>query len=137
MPEYIRVSTVLPATPEQIYTAWMNSRQHTAMTGGAAKVTPRVGGKHTAWDGYIWGQTFELEPYRRIVQSWRSTEFPSGSEDSRLVIQLWEIKGGTRLTLFHSNIPNGQGEKYRGGWRESYFDPMLQYFSRRAPRRRK
>ncbi len=137
MPEYIQVSTVLPASAEQIYKAWMNSRQHTAMTGGAAKVIPRVGGKHTAWEGYIWGQTLELEPYRRIVQSWTTAEFPTGSEPSRLVIQLREVKGGTRLTLFHSNIPDGEGEKYRGGWRESYFEPMQAYFSRRVPRRRK
>ena len=44
MPEYIRVSTVLPAGPEQIYKAWMSSRQHSAMTGGDVKITARMGG---------------------------------------------------------------------------------------------
>jgi hypothetical protein len=29
--------------------------------------SPRVGGKFTAWDGYIEGITLEMEPDKRIV----------------------------------------------------------------------
>lgn len=129
MPDSIKVSTVLPASARRIYEAWLNSEEHSAFTGGEATIESRLGGKHTAWDGYIEGKIVELEPYRRIVQTWRSTEFPPGSPDSRLEVLLEEIEGGARLTLLHTNIPDGQGKKYEEGWQESYFEPMKEYFS--------
>ncbi len=136
MPESIQVSTVLPATPQRIYKAWLSSREHAAMTGGATTIDPKVGGHYTAWDGYIQGVTLELEPNRRIVQSWRSAEFPAGAPDSRLEVLLAKAKGGTTITLNHNDIPDGQGEMYRSGWAESYFVPMQAYFAKRAPARR-
>ena len=136
MTESIQVSAVLPASPQRIYKAWLNGKEHTAFTGGGATVDPKVGGRHTAWDGYIEGTTLELEPFRRIVQSWRSTEFPADAVDSRLEVLLEKVEGGTRITLNHSNIPDGQGEQYKDGWVESYFDPMQAYFARKAPAKR-
>jgi activator of HSP90 ATPase len=99
------------------------------MTGGSADIDPRVGGAHSAWDGYITGITLELEPDHRIVQSWRTSEFPADSPDSRLEITLETVSDGTRLTLRHSEIPTGQGASYESGWVENYFQPMAAYFS--------
>ena len=99
------------------------------MTGGASQIDPVVGGKFSAWDGYITGTTLELEPYRRIVQSWRTVEFPADAPDSRLEILLEENAGETRLTLKHSHVPAGQGAAYESGWMSNYFDPMKDYFS--------
>lgn len=129
MLETIQLSTILPASPETIYRAWLDSQEHTAFTGGEAVIDPHVGGKFTAWDGYIQGTTLELEPYRRIVQSWRTAEFPDGSPDSRLEVLLEAVHGGTQLTLIHSGIPEGQGKDYGPGWEENYFEPMNRYFS--------
>ena len=136
MPDSIQVSTVLPASPARIYKAWLSSKAHTAMTGGEATVDPKVGGRHTAWNGYIEGVTLDLKPNRRIVQSWRSTEFPADVPDSRLEILLETVEGGTTITLNHSEIPAGQGVQYESGWVESYFDPMRVYFARKAPTKR-
>ncbi len=124
------ISTVLPATPEQVFRAWLSTEGHSAMTGSAAKVEPRVGGAFRAWDGYITGRTTALKPYTRIVQSWRTTEFPEDSGDSQIEIVLEAAKGGTKLTLTHTNIPEGQAESYESGWDESYFQPMKAYFSK-------
>ncbi len=132
MLDSIQISTVMPASPERIYKAWLSSKEHSAFTGGKATVDPKVGGRHTAWDDYIEGVTLELVPYRRIVQSWRSTEFPADAADSRLEVLLEKVKGGTQITLNHSDIPEGQGAKYESGWAESYFDPMRAYFSKKA-----
>jgi activator of HSP90 ATPase len=128
MLESLEISTILPATPKRLYEAWLSDKEHTAMTGGQASIEPNVGGKHYEWDGYIRGVTLELEPYKRIVQSWRSSEFPEGSQDSRLEVRFDVIKGGTQLTLIHSDIPEGQGAEYKHGWDESYFQPMKKYF---------
>ncbi len=129
MPDAIKVSTVLPATPEQVYRAWMDAREHGLFTGGKATVQKRVGGKFTAWDGYIEGKTLELEPNKRIVQAWRTTEFPEGTPDSRLEVLLEPAaKGGTKLTLVHTNIPKGQVKDLKQGWVDYYFEPMKTYF---------
>lgn len=99
------------------------------MTGAAAEIDRQVGGSFTAWDGYIQGRTLELQPYRRILQAWRTTEFPHGSVDSRLEVLLEEVEGGVQITLHHSDIPSSQGEEYRRGWEDYYFRPMQAYFS--------
>ena len=125
-------SAVIPASPEDIYKAWMSSSGHSAMTGSKAQVTPRVGGKYSAWDGYIAGKTLELEPPMRIVQTWRSTDFSAEDEDSRLEIVLAKARGGTKVTLKHTNIPRGQAAEYKKGWVDFYFKPMKKYFSGKA-----
>ncbi len=127
--ESITLTILLPASAEQIYKAWMDSEQHALFTGGEAEIEPFTGGSFTAWDGYIEGVTLQLEPYHRIVQSWRSSEFPSGSQDSQIEILLEERGKQTEFILIHTNIPLGQGQKYKDGWAESYFEPMHDYFS--------
>jgi uncharacterized protein YndB with AHSA1/START domain len=86
MPEAIRVSAVIPVKRTTLYDAWLDSKEHAAFTGGRAHVDPKVGGKYSAWDGYISGKTLLLRRGQKIVQSWRTTDFPEGSPDSRLVV---------------------------------------------------
>ncbi len=129
MSESLELSVTLPASAEQIYHAWLSSEDHGGFTGSPAEIDPRVGGSFTAWDGYIQGTTLELEPHHRIVQSWRTTDFPPGSPDSRLEILLKEVKDGTELTLIHTNIPDGQSQDYEKGWIDYYFTPMQEFFA--------
>ena len=131
MSDSFEISTVLPVTAPRLYEAWLKSDTHTAMTGGKAEIDPIAGGLFSAWDGYITGTTIELDPDRRIVQSWRTVEFPPEAPDSRLEIVLSEAAGGTQLTLKHSNIPAGQGASYESGWVDNYFEPMKAYFASR------
>lgn len=128
MPESIKVSTTLPVNPKEIYDAWLSSKGHTAMTGAEAKCSAKTGTTFTAWDGYIEGKNLELKPYTRIVQSWRTSEFPDRAEDSQLEILLEKVGNGTKITLNHTNIPKGQGAQYKQGWHDHYFVPMKEYF---------
>lgn len=128
MKESLKVSTTLPASPEKVYTAWLSSKEHSAFTGGSAKISNKVGGKFTAWDGYISGKNLELKPYKKIVQAWHTTDFNKTDEDSRLEIILEKIKTGTKLTLIHTNIPKGQAKEYKQGWLDYYFTPMKEFF---------
>ncbi|MFN0063468.1 MAG: SRPBCC domain-containing protein [Myxococcaceae bacterium] len=130
--EALKVSAVVPAEPAEVFSAWLNSKAHTEFTGGGrATASPRVGGAFTAWDGYIRGRNLELVPGRRIVQSWRSTEFPEDVGDSRLEVTLARTAQGTRVTLKHSKIPAGQAKQYETGWVDYYLAPMKTYFARR------
>src|SRR5262245_12979931 len=128
--DQIRLTRVFPVDAQRIYDAWLDSARHTAFTGGAAAtIEPRVGGRHTAWDGYVEGEILELEPGRRIVKSWRSTDFPEGEGPSRLEVLLEPTEGGTLVTLLHSDLPEGEGGRFEEGWRDYYFNPMDTYFA--------
>jgi activator of HSP90 ATPase len=116
--------------PRDLYSAWLDSDLHSAMTGGKAHVNGQVGEEFDAWDGYIHGKNLELVTDRRIVQAWRTAEFSPDEADSRLEIQLEADKGGTKLTLFHSSLPP-HGTIYEQGWEEAYFEPMREFFKDR------
>jgi activator of HSP90 ATPase len=126
------VSTLLPATPDEVYHAWLSSEGHSEMTGSPAAVSAKVGGEFSAWDGYIHGKNLALRTGKRILQSWRTTEFSRDAPDSQIEITLEAVGDQTRLTLHHTGLPPDGGQ-YEQGWVESYFDPMQEYFlSRKA-----
>src|SRR5678815_4566491 len=97
-----KLSAIIPAQPAEIYKAWLSTKGHTAMTGSPAKVDGKIGGKFTAWDGYIFGTTLELTPDQFIALAWRTSEFPDEAPDSLVEISFKEAKGGTKITLTHS-----------------------------------
>ncbi len=112
---------------EKFYEAYLSSEGHTALTGSPARVDGTVDGDFTAWDGYIQGMFLELEKNKRIVQAWRTAEFPEEAEDSIVEILLEEDHGKTKLTLKHTNIPKGQMDNYKAGWEDFYFKPMREW----------
>ena len=128
MPYSYTLSTVVPASPAEIYRAWLDSVAHSEMTGGEATMSDEVGADVSAWDGYITGRNLELVPGERIVQSWRTTEFDDEFEDSIVTIVLQETEDGTLLTLQHSNVPDEHKSYEEGGWQSNYFEPMIVYF---------
>ncbi len=127
------LSDTIPATPQQIYDAWLDSEGHSAMTGGGATASPVAGAAFTAWDDYISGRNVVLEPGRRIVQSWRTTRFTPEDADSQIEVLLEPVAGGTRLTLHHTNVPDGHTGYQDGGWQDHYFEPMKRWFQKPLP----
>jgi uncharacterized protein YndB with AHSA1/START domain len=122
------VSAEIPAPKEAIYEAWLDSKQHAAMTNtGEAVAGIKVGDKFMAHDGYITGTNKELVPYHKIVQIWRTVEFMDDEEDSIIEVTLEDKNGGTLVTLTHSNLPP-HGKQYERGWVTHYFEPMKVYF---------
>lgn len=122
------IKTLIKATAKEIYTTWLSSEGHANMTGGSATASDKEGDEYMAWDDYITGKNLELIPFKKIVQSWRSTQFEEHEEDSKIEIFLRETDGTTELTLTHTNIPE-TGEHYIKGWENHYFLPMKEYFS--------
>lgn len=114
--------------PAQIYAAWLDSAQHSRMTGGQAECSHEIGGSFTAWDGYIEGKNVALKSNQEIVQSWRTSEFGEKDEDSIVALHFNTHENGTELVLNHKNIPEGQMQ-YKKGWLEHYFIPMENYFN--------
>jgi activator of HSP90 ATPase len=98
----------------------------------AAQISARVGGKFIAGGGYMRGTTLELDPPRKIVQSWRTTEFSEDAPDSRLEVTLEKTEGGTKITIVQTEIPAGKGTSLRQASIDYYFTPMKRYFAARS-----
>lgn len=129
MAKSFTISDTFPTTPEALYAAWLDSETHAAMTdGGEATIHVELGASFSAWDGYISGKNLELEPGKRILQSWRTSDFQETDGDSRIEILFESVPDGTKLTLTHTDIPEGQPD-YEEGWEDFYFRPMREYFS--------
>jgi len=126
--ESIKLCAIFPVSAKIIFDAWLDGEQHSEFTGEKAKVLPRTGTSFTAGGGYISGTNLFIQPYGRIVQSWRSKDFPDRSPDSKLELLFEKVEKGTKLTLIHSKIPEGQLKKYEKGWKEHYLKPMKKYF---------
>jgi activator of HSP90 ATPase len=122
------VSTELSASPQSVYSAWLDSERHSEMTQSPASASTEVAGIFTAHDGYINGINLELDDARRILQTWRTSQFEGTDPDSSVEITLEEMPDGTLLTLKHWNIPDGQAEGYESSWQDFYFTPMQEYF---------
>ncbi len=115
-------------TTEEVYSALIDPKKHSAFTGSKATCNPRPGGRFTAWDNYISGKNLELVKGKKIVQEWKTSEWPEKYPSSILEFTFTQKKGGTELRMVHSKVPASQVEKYREGWRSSYWGPLKEYF---------
>ena len=122
---------VIPASPEEVYNAFIDPRKHAEFTGAKATCDPTVGGKFTAWDGYISGRNLELEKGKRIVQEWVTAEWPKGYPSSTLELTFRKVKGGTQVRMVHSHVPVEQADDYRQGWIDNYWELLKDYFQKR------
>ncbi len=118
------------AKPVQVYDAYLNPAKHAAFTGAPATGENEVGAEYTAYDGYIAGKHLELTPARKIVDEWRTSEWPEGYPPSRLELTLSVDGDGTLLTMVHSEVPASQVEAYRKGWVDYYWTPLTRYFEK-------
>ncbi len=128
--ESLKLSITLPVKAEKLYKAWLSGKEHSLFTGAEAKAGAKVNAKHSAWDGYIWGKNLELKAGKKIVQSWRTSEFPEDAPDSTVEITFEEKAGKTKLSLYHHGLQKGDAKKYTQGWKDFYFTPMKSYFGK-------
>ena len=104
--ERIKMSITLPVKASELYDAWLDSKKHTAFTGGDAHMSKKVNREFTAWDEYISGKNLELKDGKFIKQSWRTMEFKDDAPDSTLELTFEEKAGKTKLSLYHYNSIN-------------------------------
>ena len=80
MPYTYTLSTVIPASPAEVYEAWLDSIAHAEMTGGGeAVMSDEVGAELSALGGHITGRNLELvEPdmQDRVVEFARELKRP-------------------------------------------------------------
>ena len=126
----IVIEIKLNADPVTVYNTWLDNEGHENITGGEASFTNEVGAEFTAWDGYIFGKLLELEPHKRILQTWRTSEFDEDAPDSIVEVRFTPSESGTLFTLIHTALDSEAAvEKYRIGWEEHYITPMRSFFN--------
>jgi len=119
----IRQSITFKASPHEVYEALMDSRRHAKFTGEKARISRKVGGKFMAYGGYIEGVNLNLLPDRKIIQSWRGSDWPEGHY-SKATFSLKKVKKNTRLTFTQVGVPDQYYQDIRQGWRDYYWKPM-------------
>jgi uncharacterized protein YndB with AHSA1/START domain len=129
MARTIRQTATFKASPRAVYEALMDSRRHAAFSGMSARIERRPGGRFTAYGGYLEGVTIDLVPNRRIVQFWRSRNWPAHYY-STVTFELAPVRGGTRLRFTQAGVPEGDYAAKRSGWISQYWDKMRRYLER-------
>ena len=126
----IRQSATFKVSPHAVYDALMDSKKHGEFTGGAAKISRKVGGKFSVYDGYATGKNLELKPDRLIVQTWRADDWPEG-HSSQVTFELTPTKTGTKLTFTQTGVPVEFYKDIKQGWIDFYWKPMAKLFADR------
>lgn len=129
MPKTIRQRVTIPTGPKAVYETLMDSKKHSRLTGGKTSISRRVGGRFTAFDGYAEGVNLELQDAKKIVQSWRASDWPA-NHYSKATFTLKKVKGGTRLTFTQTGVPNSQYASIKQGWMDYYWTPLKVLFPR-------
>jgi activator of HSP90 ATPase len=111
------------ATPHDVYETLMDAKKHSQLTGSKARITKKVGDKFSIYEGEIEGVNLELVPDRKIVQSWRYSDWPEGHYSTATFL-LEESNGATKLTFTQTEVPEELYEDVAQGWRDYYWQPM-------------
>lgn len=119
----IRQSATFKTSPAEVYEMLMDSRKHSKFTGGKASISRKEGGSFSAYDGYCSGKNIELIPDKKIVQSWRASEWEEG-HFSKATFSLSKTKTGTKLSFTQSGVPVKHYNAIKNGWIEHYWNPM-------------
>jgi activator of HSP90 ATPase len=127
----ILISSIFDTNAAFLYKFFLDSKLHTEITESEAIISNKIGGRFTAWDGYIKGEIVSLEENKKIIQKWRTAEFNKNDKDSILEITIEEInKNKSKLILKHSELPEGTEEKYKNGWKEYYIKPLKEFIKK-------
>jgi|SRR5579863_486066 len=114
----------IDASPAAVFDLLTNSDMFARMTGGrAADISTDVGGAFSMFDGHISGRHVELAPAARVVQAWRSKDWPAGVY-SIAKFELTKDGKGTKLVFDQVGHPLEHQPDLESGWVKMYWEPM-------------
>ena len=83
----IKQKVIIPASPKEVYDAYVDPKILSKITGSKATGKPVVGGKYTAYGDSILGKYLELEDGKRVVQNWTNNDYGFTSSRLRIMFQ--------------------------------------------------
>lgn len=113
------------ATPKKIYDMLMDPKKVSEFTGGKAKISQKVKGKFSIFDGYCTGYNIALDPGKIIIQAWNFKEdgWPT-THHSGCTFELIKVTGGCELHFYQEAVPAHMVEDLKKGWKTYYWNPM-------------
>ncbi len=110
-------------TPEDLWSALTDPRQTRRYWYGALNLSvwqPAARWTSESEDGHVYleGQILEIDPPRRLVQTFRVLDDPGAAEEepSRLTFEIEQMGAACRLVLTHEEMGPATEAYVEGGW---------------------
>jgi len=134
MPHLIHQKVTLPASPDELFNIYLDSRRHGAAIDGRVSISRKVGARFTAFGGGLSGRTLLIVPNRMIVQSWRAETWKTSDPDSLLILLFSKAGKGGQIELIQANVPGHTHTLIKKGWSTHYWARWKRYLTSRRPR---
>ena len=121
----IRQSYFINASPEEVFAAITNPFTIELWSGYHASMEAKEGTEFSIFDGDIAGKNLKITENAQLVQEWY---FGDRQEESIVTIDLVSHKGGTKVNLEHTNIPDEDLEEFQEGWNLYYWGSIKEFF---------
>jgi uncharacterized protein YndB with AHSA1/START domain len=119
----IQQTVVLPGTPNRVYKAIVDPKEHAKFSGHPARLVARPGGRFSHYGGALEGFVLLLKKNSRIVLAWRANSWQKG-DYSIAEFVLTRVQGGTRVEFTQSGVPAAALAGISSGWYEHYWGPL-------------
>ncbi|OAA51688.1 Aha1 domain family [Metarhizium rileyi] len=118
-------------TAEEMYQTFVDPQRLAAFTRSPPKLFEGAhkGGKFELFGGNVSGEYLELEPGKKIVQSWRLSQWPAGHfSELHIDFDQNNVDHVTLMSVQWKGVPVGQEEVTKRNWLEYYVKSIKQTF---------
>ncbi|MFY8035493.1 MAG: SRPBCC domain-containing protein [Flexibacteraceae bacterium] len=105
-----------------LFNLYTDATLHTEVTGAPVNISNKLGDAFSAYSGFCIGENLDIIKDKLIIQTWRTSDWPIGTDDSIVIIRLVPEQNNCHLYLTHENIPEHLAEGLRAGWHQFYWD---------------
>ena len=92
--------------------------------GGVTEFSEKPGGKFVYLDGTVEGSNLYLQTNRRLLQSWRVSDWPAGKNSTVRINAEPEGQNGTQLIVVQQDVPPNFLKKTDELWSLHFWKPM-------------
>lgn len=103
------------ATPDALFSMYLDSKKHGAAIGDKVIISRKVGIPFTSFNGGVRGRNLAIVPNRMIVQSWRGSSWSKRDADSILILLFSKAGRGGQVELIQANVPGQHPYAYQKG----------------------
>uniref|UniRef100_A0A674CN75 Activator of 90 kDa heat shock protein ATPase homolog 1 n=1 Tax=Salmo trutta TaxID=8032 RepID=A0A674CN75_SALTR len=114
-------------SPDELYRTFINQNMVQAFTHAAAVVDGEKGGKFQLLEGSVNGEFTELVPDEKIVMKWRFKTWPC-EHYATITLNMKDRGNETELKLECKDVPTGEEDRTKEGWKRYYFEAIKQTF---------
>jgi len=111
----------------ELFDCWSKVELMTAFTRGEVKLDFSKNGEFVLFGGNITGKFLEIVPNKKIVQTWRYKQWPTG-HFSNVELDFEEKEDHTLLKLKQTLVPSNEYDSTNSNWQRYYFESIRSTF---------